>query len=278
MAEAESEPPSVSAVLDRRAEPPLARELRAELWSEENPFAFADPQFVDRGGSSPNLTPDLIDALLSETAPDFWLELGTGLGGTAIAIAERITVAGLETTICTVDSFTGGVTAWLKEKLARERDEWRYLRLTNGRPTLYERFLANIQQSGDEGLIVPLPSTPLVAMRLIGTLVEEGRLIQPPEVISFHPEAAAEELLPELHRAWLLLQPGGVLLGDDWATTGVRHDVRAFARTVEADTTRMVAFLRRFEESYLDGNVFLYRGQWVLFKPMTGSSVVGRQS
>jgi predicted O-methyltransferase YrrM len=253
-----------------RNEPPLARELRAELWSGENPFDFADPEQVDLGGSCTNVTPDLIAAILEEVKPAFWLELGTMLGGSAIVTAECVKQLALETSICCVDPFTGDVNTWLWEKEARARGEWRYLKLSAGRPTIYERFLANVRQAGHDDILVPLPATSLVAMRLIRVLVDEGRLSRVPEVIYLDAAHEPGETLLELQNAWQLLNPGGVLFGDDWSWPSVRGDVRTFARTVEAETGRMVAFLRRFEESYLDGNVFLYGGQWVLFKPGDG--------
>jgi predicted O-methyltransferase YrrM len=250
----------------KRAIPPLVRELRGELWAGENPFDYADPEQVDPGDSCTNLTTDLVEAILEETRPAFWLELGTMLGGSALVTAECVQRLGLETAICCVDPFTGDVNTWLWEKGARERGEWRYLKLTAGRPTIYERFLANVRATGHDNLIVPLPATSLVAMRLLRVLVEEGRLSHLPEVIYLDAAHEPEETFLEVQAAWRLLPPGGVLFGDDWSWPSVKNDVRAFARTVEADTARMVAFLRRFEESYLDGNVFLYRGQWVLFR------------
>ncbi len=255
---------------EARRDPPVARELRTELWSGENPFDYADLGQVDLGGACTNVTPDLIAAILEEVRPSFWLELGTMLGGSATVTAECIKHTELNTSICCVDPFTGDVNTWLWEKAARDRGEWRYLKLTAGRPTIYERFLANVRHAEHDDVLVPLPATSLVAMRLIRVLVEEERLSRVPEVIYLDAAHEPGETLLELQNAWQLLSPGGVLFGDDWSWPSVRGDVRTLARTVEADTGRMVAFLRRFEESYLDGNVFLYRGQWVLFKPDEG--------
>lgn len=249
-----------------RISSPVADELRRELWSGENPFDFAEPELVDRGGSCTNLTADLVEAILEETHPAFWLELGTMLGGSALLTAECVKRLGLETAICCVDPFTGDVNTWLWEKAARERGEWRYLMLAAGRPTIYDRFLANVRASGHDDLIVPLPATSLVALRLLRVLVEEGRFSRLPEVIYLDAAHEPDETFLEVQASWRLLPPGGVLFGDDWSWPSVRNDVRAFARTVEPDTTRMVTFLRRFDDSHLDGNVFLYRGQWALFR------------
>ncbi len=245
----------------------VTRQLLDELWHGESPFLFADPRQKDDGYPNSNIQPDLIDAVLNKLAPVFWLEIGTMLGGSAIAVANAIKQLDLHTSICCVDPFTGDVNMWDWEKAKKASGEWSYLKLEAGRPTIYERFLANVRLQGHEDIIAPLPCTAMVGMRLIERLVAQGRLAQLPDVI-YH-DAAHEpgETLLELQTAWSILQPGGVLFGDDWAWPGVRGDVQSFARSITADTGRMVDFLRRFEDSQLEGNVFLYRGQWVLFKP-----------
>lgn len=245
----------------------VTRQLLDELWHGESPFLFADFRQKDDGYPNTNIQPDLIDAVLTALAPVFWLELGTMIGGSAIAVASAIKRLDLRTSICCVDPFTGDVNMWDWEKGKRATGEWSYLKLEAGRPTIYERFLANVRLQGHEDIIAPLPCTAMVGMRLIERLVAQGRLDQLPDVI-YH-DAAHEpgETLLELQTAWSILRPGGILFGDDWTWPSVRGDVQAFARTIAADTDRMVDFLRRFEESQLEGNVFLYRGQWALFKP-----------
>jgi predicted O-methyltransferase YrrM len=245
----------------------LTRQLLDELWHGESPFLFADLRQKDNGYPNTNIQPDLIDAVLTTRSPVFWLEVGTMIGGSAIAVADAIKRLGLQTSICCVDPFTGDVNMWDWEKGKKASGEWSYLKLEAGRPTIYERFLANVRLQVHEDIIAPLPATAMVGMRLIERLVAQGRLAQLPEVI-YH-DAAHEpgETLLELQTAWSILQPGGILFGDDWAWPSVRGDVQTFARSIVADTGRMVDFLRRFEESQLEGNVFLYRGQWVVFKP-----------
>jgi predicted O-methyltransferase YrrM len=246
---------------------PVRLELLEQLWSGESPFLFADQGQVDTGYPNTNIQPDLVEGILSELQPGFWLELGTMLGGSAIETARCVKQLGLNTSIVCVDPFTGDVNMWAWEKALREKGEWQYLRLEAGRPTIYDRFLANVRTDGHDDTIVPIVCTALVGLRLIRVLVDQGRLSQLPQVVYLDSAHEPDETLLELQSAWALLSPGGVLFGDDWLWPSVRGDVRTFSRTVEADTGRMVAFLRRFDESHLDGNVFLYRGQWVLFKP-----------
>ncbi len=245
----------------------VTRQLLEELWHGESPFLFADLRQKDDGYPNTNIQPDLVEAILTTLHPAFWLEVGTMIGGSAIAVSAAVKRLALQTSICCIDPFTGDVNMWDWEKEKKANGEWSYLKLEAGRPTIYERFLANVRVQGHEDILVPLPVTSIVGMRLIERLVAHGRLTQLPNVI-YH-DAAHEpgETLLELQTAWSILQPGGILFGDDWLWPSVRDDVQTFARTITADTGRMVDFLRRFEESQLEGNVFLYRGQWVLFKP-----------
>ncbi|MCC7024497.1 MAG: class I SAM-dependent methyltransferase, partial [Thermomicrobiales bacterium] len=235
------------------------QQLLDELWAGENPFLFADPRQVDGGYPNSNIQPDLIDAILREAVPRFWLEIGTMLGGSAIMTAERVKALGLETTICCVDPFTGDANMWSWERARREAGEWRYLKLEAGRPTIYERFLANVRAAGHEEIIVPIVCTSLVGIRLLEFLLAEGRLHQRPEVIYLDSAHEPGETLLELQRAWELLAPGGILFGDDWLWPSVRHDVQAFAQGIVADGDRTYAFMRQFVESELEGAVLLYR-------------------
>lgn len=244
-------------------------DLLHELWAGESPFDFADVRHVDDGYPDTYLPVELVEALLTEWRPRFWLELGTALGGSALRTAVSVKALGLETSICCIDAFTGDVNMWSWEKGRRERGDWRYLRLEAGRQTMYERFLANVHAAGHGDLIVPLPCTTLVGLRLLRLMHEEERLSQLPRVIYLDGAHEPGETLLELRSAWLTLEPGGVLFGDDWLWPSVRGDVQAFAGTVEVDASRLVAMLRRFPESELAGNVFLYGGHWALFKPAT---------
>lgn len=250
-------------------------QLLDELWGGENPFLFADPRQVDDGYPNCNIQPDLIDAILRATSPRFWLEIGTMLGGSAIMAAERVKSLGLPTTICCIDPFTGDANMWSWEKARRESGEWRYLKLEAGRPTIYERFLANVRAAGHEDVIVPIVCTSLVGVRLVEILLAEGRLQERPGVIYLDSAHEPGETLLELQRAWALLAPGGVLFGDDWLWPSVRHDVQAFAQGTVLDVERSIAFARQVAASEIDAGVFLSQGQWVLFKPPESASAAG---
>jgi hypothetical protein len=73
-------------------------------------------------------------------------------------------------------------------------------------------------------------------MRLFSRMHASSKLPLPrPEAIYLDAAHEQGETLIELQTAWELLASGGLLMGDDWAWAGVRHDVLAFAKQHDAD-------------------------------------------
>ena len=88
-----------------------------------------------------------------------------------------------------------------------------------------------------------------------------------PSVVYLDSAHEAGETYLELEYAWRLLPRGGVLLGDDWGYfPGVTKDVRKFSRRHSIDRNKLKEASRNFAGSKTAGDVFLYDGQWVLFK------------
>lgn len=145
-------------------------------------FAYAHTKYIDGGFPHTNVLPYLIAAVLRHTQPTFWLELGTFIGGSAIRTARAIKAANLSTTVVCVDPFTGGVVPWEREKRLSEEGQWRYLQLECGKPTVYDRFRANVVDAKVEDVMLPILAPSLVGMRLIERLVAQGRLPSGPQV------------------------------------------------------------------------------------------------
>jgi hypothetical protein len=241
-------------------------ELLRELYSDDSPLASADPAFVDAGYPHTHLLPDIVACVLGVVKPRFWLELGSMLGGSAIRAAEAIKSAGAETEIVCIDPFTGDVNMWAWERPRRRAQEWPFLRLERGRPTIYDRFLANVVQSGHADIILPIAATSLVGLKLLRRLHGERRLSRLPDVIYLDSAHEPEETLLELRASWDLLGPGGVLLGDDWGWDAVRRDVLRFALTIRPDPARTKALAERHGRFTSMEGVLLDRGQWLLAK------------
>jgi cephalosporin hydroxylase len=241
-------------------------ELRRELYSGDNPFLAAQFKYMDGGYPHTNIVPELIDSTLGIVRPSFWLEIGSMLGGSAIKTAEAIKRAELPTQIVCVDPFCGDVNMWAWERALTARNSWRFLRMEDCRPTIYERFLANILRLGHHDIILPIMTTSSIGLKLLRRLVQEQRLSCLPEVIYLDSAHEADETLLELMSSWTLLPAGGVLMGDDWDWPAVRNDVLRFAQQITPNEALVTQFTAALPGVTREGNALLYRGQWVLAK------------
>jgi len=241
-------------------------QLATELYGGESPFEYADPTHIDQGYPHTNLIPDVIRAVLDTAQPRFWLEIGTMLGGSAIHVAELVKAAKLPTDVICIDPFCGDVNMWAWEQPDRKAGKWRHLRLERGRPTIYDRFLANVRSSGHQDCILPIVATSIVGIKLLKRLLAERRIDRLPDVIYLDSAHEEGETFLELQTCWDLLGSGGILIGDDWSWDAVRSDVTRFARTVALNAT----LVERLETAHPDfsthENVLLDRGQWLLAK------------
>lgn len=208
----------------------ITQQIINELYLGVSPFSFTDSSMRDPGYPHTNIIPTTVDKILLDVRPSFWLEIGAMTGGSAIRVAQRIKALQLSTHIVCVDPFTGDVNMWDWEKRLTEQHQWRFLALKNGRPSIYDRFMANIDENGHSDIIVPIQCTSIVGIKLLKRLHEQGRITHLPEVIYLDSAHEADETFLELKAAWDILPSHGVLWGDDWAWGAVRDDVAKFCQ------------------------------------------------
>lgn len=244
----------------------ILEQLRTQLYGGDNPLAHADPQYVDAGYPYTNLRPELIESILDAVRPRFWLELGSMLGGSAIRTAAIIKAQMAPTEIVCIDPFTGDVNMWAGEQAKVQAGDWQFLRLERGRPTIYERFLANVTEAGHDDIILPIAATSIVGVRLLRRLSDEQRLAALPDVIYLDTAHEPDETFLELSNCWELLQSGGVLMGDGWDREAVRTDVLRFLATVHPNDEARQRLAERHPRFVQHEGVLLDRGQWVLAK------------
>jgi predicted O-methyltransferase YrrM len=248
--------------------PSVIAEIVSELYGGHSPCSYANVRYVDNGYPHTNAIPEIISAILDIHQPQFWLELGSMIGGSAILVAGIVKTKEAATEIICIDPFTGDVNMWAWEQPKRKIGEWQFLRLERGKPTIYERFLANIAAAGHADIILPIAATSIVGIKLLRRLANEHRLSSLPNVIYLDSAHEPDETFLELQNCWHLLEPGGVLMGDDWSWPAVQTDVIKFAKTVRMDSEglrRLAVRHARFKEQ--DG-ILLDQGQWVLVKGM----------
>jgi cephalosporin hydroxylase len=252
--------------------------LVRELWNDDDPFTHANPSFVDTGYPHTHIRPEAIDLVLKTVKPTFWLEAGSMLGGSLIKTAEAIDRSGLYTDIVSVDPFTGDVNMWAWEHGGFLSKAWRFLRLENGHTTIYDRFIANVNHANQSSKVVPIVTTATVGFKLIERLHAERRIPELPQVIYLDSAHEEHETLIELRLAWGILQPGGVLWGDDWLWEGVNLDLKKFAKEFSShiDKKAMLAIHKALPQSTIEvDSIVLYEGQWFLCKPPVGQETNG---
>lgn len=98
-----------------------------------------------------------------------------------------------------------------------------------GRPTVYEQFIANIIANNLTKVVLPFSITSILEARFL----LEHKIM--PQVVYLDSAHLQDETYVELELYWTLLQPGGILVGDDWLWQSVRCDVLRFSKSKAAD-------------------------------------------
>ena len=243
----------------------IIQELLNNLYSNNSPYLTAEPKYIDNGYPHTNILTDLLQILFTTIDPTYIVECGSMIGGSAIIMARVLQENNKSTEIVCIDPFTGDVNMWDWER----NDGWKFLRLENGIPTIYKRFLANCKYNGFENRILPINATTSVGIKLLQRLLEQNRISQLPNYIYLDSAHEKDETFIELSLCWKCLVNNSVLFGDDWAWGSVRDDVLTFSNTIRETTDYEKLFkihsLMNGSE-IINGNILLYKGQWVLFK------------
>ena len=241
--------------------PKINNEILFTLYNDVTPYKTADTKYIDNGYPHTNISELLIDYLLKTYKPNSWLELGCFVGGSALKVAKSIKHNNLQTGIICCDPFCGDVNMWDWEK---NTVPYKFVGLEDGIPTIYKRFIANTFSNSD--IITPIQVTSIIAIKLLERLYIQKRISEIPTFIYLDSAHEPEETYLELVNAWRLLPSGGVLLGDDWGWDAVRNDVYNFSKTILIDSDKIAKAKENIPNSQTDGTIFLYEGQWVLFK------------
>mmetsp|Transcript_39812 Transcript_39812/g.128878 ORF Transcript_39812/g.128878 Transcript_39812/m.128878 type:complete len:284 (+) Transcript_39812:243-1094(+) len=183
-----------------------------------------------------HLPEPLVEALLAmvqEEGELLVVELGSFVGGSAVRIARALKRLGRShhnAALVCVDPFCGDASMW------SDHNGWRsWLRLCDGRPRLFEQFVANVHSEGHGDIVLPLSATACVGCSILCRLAAagpggcSGPALPRPRLVYLDAAHEEGETLLEVRRAFELLAPGGVLLGDDWDWPAVRQDVLTFA-------------------------------------------------
>jgi len=123
-----------------------------------------------------------------------------------------------EVPILCVDPFSGDLNMWLN------RVVWEHLDVRDGRATIYDQFMINVRKAIDDGKISNKHINPFPVSSIIG-----ARWLQAtgfaPNLIYLDSAHEIDETYYELCLYWNILEPGGILMGDDYGWLAVKTDV-----------------------------------------------------
>ena len=251
--------------------PIINDELARNLYNGANPFLSAQLRHLDSNYPHTNIHVKLIDYLMLNYSPAFFLELGSFVGGSVLMIADSVKRYKLGTGIVCCDPFCGDVNMWDWEKdlpvCGKDGKPYKFIGLENGIPTIYNRFLANVFFNGHSDIVTPIQINSLTGLRLIERLFEQQRISKKPDIIYLDSAHELDETYLELEACWRVLPSKGILFGDDWGWDSVRSDVVKFSKSVSVDIGGMQEMHQVLNPSTVWENIFLFEGQWLLIKP-----------
>jgi len=248
----------------------IIQELLQNVYSNNSPYLSCDDKYIDYGYPHTNIETDLCEVLFKNIEPNYILECGSMLGGSAIRMANTLKEMGKDTEIICIDPFTGCGSMWDWEKNGGcGNGGWKFVRLENGIPTIYKRFLANCRDSGFENKILPINLPTCAGLGLLKKLLVQNRISQLPNYIYLDSAHEKYETFIEILLCWNILPNDGILFGDDWSWESVRGDVIQFASLVK-DRTNYENLMKIHKllngSEIINDNILLYKGQWMLFK------------
>lgn len=141
---------------------------------------------------------------IAEARPRVVVEVGVWKGGSVVTMAKEIQCLGLNAVVIAIDTWLGSSEHYLWEKFIPDLD------FEFGYPRLYRKFAANIVNEGLQDVVVPLPLDSINGFQLL-----KAKDIRP-DVL--HIDAGHDYLsvMADLKAWWPQLNPGGVLVGDDY--------------------------------------------------------------
>jgi predicted O-methyltransferase YrrM len=141
---------------------------------------------------------------IEEVRPTIVVEVGVWKGASVITMAQAIQRLKLDAVVIAIDTWLGSSEHYLWEKFIPDLD------FEFGYPRLYHKFAANICNEGLQDYVVPLPLDSINGFQLL-----KARGIRP-DVLHIDAGHDYQSVMADLKAWWPQLNPGGVLIGDDY--------------------------------------------------------------
>jgi hypothetical protein len=148
------------------------------------------------------------------------IDVGVWKGQSTITMAQSMKRLAIDGVVIAVDTFLGSPEHWDSDAALFHRH--------HGYPDLYWTFLSNVARADVAGYVIPMPQTATSAARILRGMGIRASII--------HVDAAHEyrDVLQDAEDYWKILEPGGVMIGDDYHPSwpGVMRAAQDFARRV----------------------------------------------
>jgi len=220
-------------------------EIAELIWKGSDPFEAIKPTIPDfQGWASDH---PYLRRAIGEIRPSICLEIGVWKGGSVITMAEEMNKLGIDGAIIAVDTWLGAWDHWLQP-------EWfSHLKFENGYPTIFNTFVANIVARKLEDKVIPLPLDSLNAAKVVS---HYGIAIDLLHIDGGHDFSA---VTADLNAWWPLLREGGILIGDDYHSSGdtwpeVRAAFQSFFSTTQIEAVDGKCYIKKKVVSRLRAN------------------------
>ena len=163
-----------------------------------------------------------------------------------------------------MDTFSGDVNMWAWNN---ENSGHNFLASgLDGRPRIFDTFMANVLDKGHQDMIVPIMASGLIGMKLLIRLKKESRIHEAPSIMYLDSAHEADETFLELKMAWNVIRECGAIFGDDWSWPAVAADVSRFVQDIKLSELPLFPVGDLTFTQPIPGLILGPMGQWVVTK------------
>ena len=189
------------------------QDILRKLWHNRDPFSdFPRTVFAVEHQGWNSVHPYLTRAI-DEVKPHIIVEIGVWKGGSLITMARHLQQSQLDAVAIGIDTRLGSSEHWIW------RDRFPDLGFIAGYPNLYMKFAANVFDQNVQDFVVPLPLDSVNAFHLLMHYSIK------PDIVHIDAGHDFQSVTSDLSLWWPFLNPGGVLIGDDYFDSRVWPEV-----------------------------------------------------
>ena len=199
------------------------------VFRDHKPYEGLTPAPKDLSGWSAEAS--VYDGICERVKPSIIVEVGVWKGLSASHMAGWLKRQG-GGVLFAVDSWTGSLEHWVESGPGTD------LHLHHGFPTIYRTFISNMVHEGVSDYVVPFP----VSSRLASEFFTKKGMLA--DVIHIDAAHEYEDVVADIALWWPLLQPCGILLGDDFSSSwpGVIKAATEFAQEQSLELEKLPGY------------------------------------